>query len=106
MPSSGAWGQERKQRDGFKALTSDLLVKPFEASPRQPFVGRPVGEGVGHLDILEKLEDGALHRQLVQVGVEEGDDALREGRRAVEVHCGGSAMRIRGNSWQSSAAVR
>lgn len=41
------------------------------------------------MDIREVLEDGALHRQLVQVGVEEGDDALWVGRRAVEVHCRG-----------------
>lgn len=67
-------------------LTCNLLLQPVVAGSGEPLLGRAVCEGVGDGDILEVLEDGALHRQFVEVGVEEGNDALWVGRRAVEIH--------------------
>jgi len=37
-------------------------------------------------DIGEVLQDGALHSQLVEISVEEGDDSLGEWRGTFEVH--------------------
>lgn len=34
----------------------------------------------------EVLEDGALHCELVEISVQEGDDSFREGRGAMELH--------------------
>lgn len=67
-------------------LTSDLLLQPVEGGSRQLLLGCAVCEGIGDGDISEVLEDGALHRQFVQVGIQEGYDALGEGRGAVEIH--------------------
>lgn len=66
--------------------TLNLGVEPFEGGPRQLLIRRPVGESISNVDVLEELEDGALHRQFVQIGVEEGDDPLWEGGGAVEIH--------------------
>lgn len=69
-------------------LTSNLLFEPLEGGSRQLLVWSSVGVGVCHRYIFEELEDGTLHRQLVQISVEEGDDALWEGRGAIEIHDG------------------
>ena len=42
-------------------------------------MGGAVGEGVFHFDGREELEDGALHGEFVEVGVEEGEDAFGGG---------------------------
>jgi hypothetical protein len=65
-----------------------LLFEPLEGGSRQLLVWSSVGVGVCHRYIFEELEDGALHRQLVQISVQEGDDALRKRRGAVEIHDG------------------
>lgn len=66
--------------------TSNLLFKPLERGTRQLLVWSSVGVGVCYRHIFEELEDSTLHRQLVEISVEERDDALREGRGAVEIH--------------------
>ena len=78
----------------------DLFLEPNESLARQLLLGCAVCEGVGDRDIFEILEDGALHRQLVQIGVEEGDDTRRVRQRAVKVHgwrwllCGRAPRRV------------
>lgn len=70
------------------ALTCNLFLQPLEPGSRQPLFRRAICKSVRNRDIFEVLEDGALHCQLVQVGIQKGYDALWEGRRAVEVHAG------------------
>lgn len=77
-PSRLVWDLEvRSPKTAF--LTSNLLFEPLEGGSRQLLVWSSVGVGVCHRYIFEELEDGTLHRQLVQISVEEGDDALWEG---------------------------
>jgi hypothetical protein len=44
-------------------------------------------KGIRDLDIRKVLQDSALHSQLIEIGIEEGNNPLRERRRTVEVHC-------------------
>jgi hypothetical protein len=67
-------------------LTSYLFLEPLERQPGHLLVWRAVREGVRDGDVLEVAENGALHRQLVQIRVQEGDDPLRVRRRTVELH--------------------
>ena len=67
-------------------LTVDLQPQPLESCSRQLLLWCSVGEGVRHRYLWEVFQDGALHRQLVEVGIEEGDDSLWKGRRAIELH--------------------
>lgn len=76
-------------------LTVDLVCQPSKRDSRQLLVWGTVGERVCDRHFSEALEDGALHRQLVQIGIQEGYDALREGRGAIEVH--GHSGRWRGS---------
>ena len=69
-------------------LTRDLDLKPFKRGPGELLLRRAVLESVRDDDVREVLEDSALHRQLVEIGVEKGYDALRERRFPVEVHLG------------------
>ena len=73
-------------RRAFRRRTSNLLFKPLKSSSRQLLIRGSVCERVGYGHILEVLENGALHSQLVQVRIEEGDDPFREGRGAVKIH--------------------
>lgn len=57
----------------------DLLLEPLKSLARHLLVGRAVDERVGDGDILVVLHDGALHGELVQVGIQEGYDPLGEG---------------------------
>lgn len=59
--------------------TGNLLVQPLVRGSRQFLIGGAIGEGVGYRDVPEVLENGALHSQLVEIGIEEGDDTLRIG---------------------------
>lgn len=70
----------------------DLVLQPAERSPGELLVRGSVGEGISNWDILEALEDSALHGQFVEIRVEEGDDPFGEGRRAVKVHGGNLAV--------------
>ncbi len=67
-------------------MTINLILEPPKSSPRKFLLRSSVLESVGHLHIGEILQDRTLHSQLVEVGVEEGDDSLREWRRTIEVH--------------------
>jgi hypothetical protein len=67
-------------------VTINLILEPPKSSPRKFLLGSSVLESVGHLHIGEILQDCTLHSQLVEVGVEEGDDSLRKRRRTIEVH--------------------
>ena len=69
-------------------MTINLILEPPKSSPRKFLLRSSVLESVGHLHIGEILQDCTLHSQLVEVGVEEGDDSLRERRRTIEVHGG------------------
>lgn len=69
-------------------MTINLILEPPKSSPRKFLLRSSVLESVGHLHIGEILQDCTLHSQLVEVGVEEGDDSFREWRRTVEVHGG------------------
>ena len=68
--------------------TVDLLIEPVESGSGELLVWGSVGEGVGYGDGSEEFVNGALHSQLVEICVKEGNDAFREGRAAVEVHDG------------------
>lgn len=68
--------------------TANLLTEPRESLARQLLLGSAVGECVGDRYVGVVFEDGALHRQLVQISIEEGYDTFREGRRPVEIHDG------------------
>ncbi len=48
------------------------------------------------MDIGVVLEDGILHRQLVEIGVEEGEDPFRKLGRPVEVHVVGCGKKRTG----------
>ena len=63
-----------------KKHTIDLDLKPAEGGSGKLLLGGSVVKGVCDLDIRKVPEDSALHGQLVQVGVEEGDDSLGKGR--------------------------
>lgn len=63
-------------------------LEPLKSSSRKLLVRSPVLESIGHLHIRKILQDCALHSQLVEVSVQEGDDSLRERRRTIEVHGG------------------
>lgn len=67
----------------------NLLFEPAIGGARQFLFWRAVGEGVRHRHISEILEDGALHSQLVEICIQEGNDTLWIGRRAIEVHGAG-----------------
>lgn len=69
--------------------TSDLFLEPAVGGARQLLVGGAVGEGVRHRNMSEVFEDSALHGQLVEIRVQEGDDPLWIGRGAIEVHGAG-----------------
>ena len=56
--------------------TFDLGLQPLESGAREPLVWGAIGKAVGDGRVWEKLEDAALHRQLVEISVEEGEDAL------------------------------
>jgi hypothetical protein len=56
--------------------TVDLRLQPAKGGAVELLVGGAVGEAVGDGDVGEELEDAALHGQLVEVGVQEGHDAL------------------------------
>jgi hypothetical protein len=59
--------------------TLNLLVEPAEGLARQLLLRCAVGESVGYGHIFVVLEDSALHRQLVQIRIQKGDDPLRVG---------------------------
>jgi hypothetical protein len=63
-----------------------LDLKPLEGSSRELLLGSSVIESIGHIHVREILQDRTLHSQLVEVGVEEGDDPFRKRGRTVEVH--------------------
>jgi hypothetical protein len=53
-----------------------LHLKPPESSSIEFLVWRAVGEAIGDGHIGEKLEYAALHSQLVEIGIQEGEYAL------------------------------
>lgn len=73
-------------RESASWHTSDLFLEPAVGGARQLLVGSAVGEGVRHRNMSEVFEDGALHGQLIEIRVQEGDDTLWIGRGAIEVH--------------------
>lgn len=70
----------------MKGHTVDLGLKPTEGSSRELLLRGPVMESVRNPDICEVFQDGALHSQLVEIRVKEGDDSLRKGRGTIKVH--------------------
>jgi len=70
----------------LRELTIDLDLKPLEGSSRKLLLRSSVIESISHLHICEILQDCTLHGQLVEVGVEEGDDPFRKRGRTIEVH--------------------
>jgi hypothetical protein len=58
------------------AHTVDLRLEPLEGRAVELLVWGAVGEAVCNCDVREELQYAALHGQLVQVGIQEGEDAL------------------------------
>lgn len=79
-----------------RACTFDLLIQPDESLAGELLLRGPVCEGVRDGHVLVVLENGTLHRQLVQIRIEERDNALRVGRRAIEIHHGDPQL---GTEW-------
>ena len=77
LPSSTrVSGASRKaERDS----TINLDLQPLERGSRELLLWGSVLECIGNVYFGEILEDGALHCQFVEIGVEEGDDTFREG---------------------------
>jgi hypothetical protein len=65
-----------------------LDLKPLKRFPGQLLLRCPILESIGDLNVWKVLQDGALHGQLVEIGVQEGDYPLREWRRSIEIHGG------------------
>jgi hypothetical protein len=65
-----------------------LDLEPPKRFPRQLLLWRPILESIGDLNVWKVLQDGALHSQFVEIGVQEGDYSFRKWRRSIEIHGG------------------
>jgi len=76
-----------------------LDLQPVESSARELLLRGSILECIRNRYVWEVLEDGALHSQLVEIGIEEGDDALWEA--GGEIHDGMLGCRKPQPEWGS-----